>query len=72
MLERQRAHFASDEHIKQRVAIWADTSPAERFSYLGSEAVERMSEQAVERLHRSHRTLPEDTIQILANLRRAR
>ena len=72
LLERQRAYFASDEHIKQRVAIWADTSVAERFSYLGSEVVDSMTPEAVERLHRIRSSLPEDTIEILASLRRSR
>jgi hypothetical protein len=28
-LEAQRAHFASDEHIRERAALWRDATPAE-------------------------------------------
>lgn len=28
-LEAQRAHFASDEHIRERASAWRDASPAE-------------------------------------------
>jgi len=32
MLEAQRAYFASDDHIRREVAVWADITPEERLA----------------------------------------
>ena len=31
-LEAQRAYFASDDHIRREVAVWADSTPEERLA----------------------------------------
>jgi hypothetical protein len=36
MLEAQRAHFASDDHIRREVAVWSDATPTERLAELAA------------------------------------
>lgn len=76
-LEAQRAHFASDEHIREEVAMWADTTPEQRLEVLAamSEAndamLERVDDAALERMWRL-REPPADTVAILETLAKAR
>ena len=34
MLERQREHFASDDHVRREVEVWKDSKPEERLAEL--------------------------------------
>jgi len=72
MLEAQRAHFASDDHIRREVAVWADATPAERLAEV-AEMCEMGAHFASYRGSVTERALwPEDTLELLARLRRAR
>ncbi len=75
MLELQREYFASDDHIRREVEIWADATPEERLAEAASMA--RASAALVERLDEQQlaafvpvRALPNDTIELLERLRR--
>ena len=76
MLEAQRAHFASDDHIRREVAVWSDTTPTERLAELaqmcaaGDHFLSQQDPATVERAT-APVPLPEDTIELLTALRRA-
>lgn len=76
-LEAQRAHFASDEHIREEVAMWADTTPEQRLEALAAMSaandamLERVDDAALERMRRL-RELPADVVAILESLAKAR
>lgn len=75
-LEAQREHFASDDHIREEVRIWADSSPEERLRELESMSsyndamLARIDDARLERLRRA-RALPPDAIAILERIRSA-
>ncbi len=76
ILERQREHFASDDHIRREVDIWADATPEERLAEVAS--MTRASAALVDRLDEHQlaaflpvRELPADTIALLERLRRS-
>lgn len=73
ILAAQRAYFASDERIKERVAMWANATPEERLRELRSDdfLLERIAPHVIERLHALRSGLPADTIEILERLRGA-
>jgi hypothetical protein len=58
MLERQRAYFSSDDHIRREVEIWKDSTPEERLAELASMCaagdffLSRMDPQQLERVLR--------------------
>lgn len=74
MLERQREHFSSDDHIRREVEVWKNSTPEERLAELaemcaaGHFFLSRMDPQQLERVLRPE-PLPEDTIAILMALR---
>jgi hypothetical protein len=74
-LEAQRAYFASDEHIRERSAVWRDASIAECLAATADACREAESLMAlktpaeIERLLEPE-PLPEDTIAILEALQR--
>lgn len=74
-LEAQRAYFASDDHIRAEVAIWADSTPEERLHELDAMSADnearlaQLDDATLERLHRL-RALSPDAEAILASLRR--
>ena len=74
MLERQREHFASDDHVRREVEVWRDSTPEERLAELaemcaaGDFFLSRMDPRQLERVLRPE-PLPEDTIAILMALR---
>lgn len=76
-LEAQRAYFASDDHIREEVAIWADATPEERLRELDAMSADneamlaRIDDKALARMRELHRLTP-DAEAILVNLRRAR
>jgi hypothetical protein len=75
MLEAQRAHFASDDHIRREVAVWRDATPTERLAELAEMC--RAAEHYLERFEMPGETepvasrYPADTIAIWERLRRA-
>lgn len=77
MLEAQRAYFSSDDHIRREVEVWRDASPTERLAELagmcvaGEYFMSQLGADAQEQLARPV-ALPDDTIAILAALRRSR
>ena len=76
MLEAQRAHFASDDHIRREVAVWSDSSPGERLAELaemcaaGEFFLSQLDAVTLERVMKPV-PLPDDTIELLIELRRA-
>ena len=75
MLEAQRAYFASDDHIRREVAVWADSTPEERLAEMaemcaaGDYFLSRLEPAALERaLHRE--PLPADSAEIFMAIRR--
>ena len=75
-LEAQREHFASDEHVREEVRIWADTSPDERLRELAAISASndtmlaRLDDARLERMRRLRAVTPEVEA-ILARIRRA-
>jgi len=76
MLARQIAYFSSDEHIYREVEPWLDATPEQRLAEVAamcavaSEFLERLDDATAARLRELDR-LPDDTIAILMELRRA-
>ena len=76
ILELQREYFASDDHIRSEVAIWADSTPEERLAEVAAMTrasallLERLDEQQLANLRRV-RELPADTLATLERLRRS-
>jgi hypothetical protein len=74
MLERQREHFSSDDHIRREVEVWRDATPEERLAALAEMCVagdfflSRLDPQLLERVLEPE-PLPDDTIEILTALR---
>jgi len=74
LLEAQREHFASDDHIRREVEPWRDASPEERLAAVaemcaaGDHFLSQLHPDTLERVLRPV-PLPEDTIQILMALR---
>jgi hypothetical protein len=72
----QREHFASDDHIREEVRIWSDTSPEDRLRELAAMSadndamLENVDDAALERMRRL-RTPSPDTIAILEQLAKA-
>lgn len=75
-LEAQRAHFASDDHIRREVAVWADATPAERLAALAemcaAGAFFLEGERAVEESTAIEDRYPADTLALMAALRTPR
>ena len=76
MLEAQIAHFASDDHIRREVAVWAGSTPEERLAEaedMCAEADYFLSQLAPEALARALQPepLPADSAEIFIALRRA-
>ena len=75
MIEAQRSHFASDEHLKERAAIWANASPEQCLAAVAEQCREAeyffsiKSDAERERAMASE-PLPADTIAILEALQR--
>lgn len=75
-LEAQRAYFASDEHIRDEVRIWADSTPEERLRELDAMSseneimLERMDGARLERV-RELRAMSPETQGLLERLRKA-
>ena len=74
-LEAQRAYFASDEHIKERAAMWRDATPEECLEALREcceEAEYFLSLKTPEELERvlAPQPIPPDTLAILEALQR--
>jgi hypothetical protein len=75
MLEAQRQHFASDDHIRREVEAWRDASPEERLAAVaemcaaGDYFLSQFDPETLERVLRPV-PLPDDTIEILMALRR--
>jgi hypothetical protein len=76
VLEAQRAWFASDEHIKERAAIWRDATPQECLeatAELCAEAalfLSRLSDAELDRALQPE-PLPPGTIQLLEAIARS-
>jgi hypothetical protein len=76
MLEAQRAHFASDDHLRREVAPWRDASPEERLAAVaemcaaGDHFLSQLAPETLERVLRPT-PLPDDTIAILIALRKS-
>ncbi len=75
MLERQREHFSSDDHIRREVEVWRDCTPEERLAALaemceaGYFFLSQLEPGTRERLL-EREPLPSDTIMLLEALRR--
>jgi hypothetical protein len=74
-IEAQRAYFASDEHIKERAAMWRDATPEECLQAVIDccrEADWFLSLKTPEELQRvlEPEPIPPDTLAILENLQR--
>ena len=76
-LEAQRAYFASDDYIREEVAPWRDTTPAQRLAEaarmceVGAHFWSRLDAPARERV-RAAEALPADTIELLERLHATR
>ena len=75
-IEAQRAHFASDEHIRERAAVWRDVSPEECLVAVIDQCREAeyfLSLKTPEELERvlASPPIPPDTLEILARLQHA-
>jgi hypothetical protein len=76
MLERQREHFSSDDHIRREVEVWRDSTPEERLDELaemcaaGDFFLSQLDPQLLERVL-APEPLPDDTIALLTALRPA-
>ena len=75
MLEAQVAHFASADHVRREVEVWRDASPAERLAEVAEMcaiAERYLDAVPAERLERvvTREPLPEDSLEVLAALRR--
>ena len=73
-IEAQRAHFASDDHIRERAAIWRDATPEvclEAVTGLCADAAYFLSLKDPETLARvlEPPPIPADTVAILEALR---
>ena len=75
MLEAQREYFASDDHIRREVAVWADSTPEERLAVLAEMCrtsdffLSQLDPEALERaLWRE--LLPADSEEIFMAIRR--
>src|SRR5262249_4229429 len=74
MLEAQRQHFASDDHIRREVEAWRDATPEERLAAVaemcaaGDYFLSQLDPETLERVLRPV-PLPDDTIEILMALR---
>ena len=74
-IEAQRAHFASDEHIQERAAVWRDVSPEECLAAVAESCAEAeylLSLKSPQELDRvlAPEALPDDTVAILEALQR--
>jgi hypothetical protein len=76
MLERQREHFSSDDHIRREVEVWRDSTPEERLAELaemcaaGDFFLSQLDPRLLERVL-APEPLPHDTIALLTALRPA-
>jgi hypothetical protein len=76
MIEAQREHFASDDHIRREVEPWRDASPEERLAAVaemctaGDYFLSQLDPDALERVLQPV-PLPDDTIAILMALRQS-
>jgi hypothetical protein len=74
MLERQREHFSSDDHIRREVEVWRDATPEERLAEVaemcaaGDFFLSQLDPPALDRVLRPE-PLPADTVAILMALR---
>lgn len=72
----QIAYFASDDYIREEVAVWRDTSPAQRLAEVaemcaaGAFFWDRLDDATRARI-RAAEALPADTIALLERLRSA-
>jgi hypothetical protein len=77
MLERQREHFASDERIKERAAVWRDATPQECLAALAESCAEAEHFLALYNAEDLEQTLepeplPRDTVDLLERLWQSR
>lgn len=77
MLERQREHFASDEVIEERAAMWRDATPQECLAALAASCAEAaffLSRYTPEVLEKAlePEPLPRDTVELLERLWQSR
>jgi hypothetical protein len=76
-LEAQRAYFTSDDHIRERAAIWRDATPEQCLVAVGEQCREAEYFLSLKTQAELERVLapvpiPPDTIRILENLQRSR
>ncbi len=77
MLEAQRAYFASDDHIRREVEIWADTTPEQRLAELaemcaaGDHFLSQLDPATLERVLQPD-PLPSDSLAIFMALQQDR
>ena len=74
-IEAQRAYFASDEHIRERAAVWRDATPAERLAAVADQCREAEYFLDLKTPEERERALapapiPADTLAILEALQR--
>ena len=77
MLERQREHFASDERVKERAAVWRHATPQECLAALAASCAEAehfLSLYSPEVLNKALEPdpLPRDTVELLERLWQSR
>ena len=74
-IEAQRAHFASDDHVRERAAVWRDATPEQRLAAVIDQCREAeyflalKTPEALERVL-APTPIPDDTIAILERLQR--
>ena len=76
MLEAQRAHLASDDHIRREVEAWRDATPAERLAELAemcraAEHYFALAGPVVEAIEAVESRYPAGTIAIWERMQRA-
>ena len=72
VLEAQRAYFASDDHVRREVAVWADATPAERLAEAAEMCAAGAHFLALHDREPVPDPLPDDTLELLARLHRVR
>jgi hypothetical protein len=77
LLEAQRAHLASDEHVRERAAVWRDATPEQHLAAVIEQCREAeyfLSLKDPAELERALTPLPlpDDTVAILEALQRCR
>lgn len=75
-IEAQRAYFASDEHLRERAAVWRDATPEQCLVAVIEQCREAeyfLSLKSADELERvlAPEPIPDDTLAILEHLQRA-